>query len=92
MKAFPVVRLAPGTRLLSRRQYQVRLLVLWLYSVVWFGALVLLSFVWRASGITKGVAFVLLGIGTPALSDLFSGYAEYKALWDASQRPSAPPP
>ena len=82
MKAFPIVRLAPGTRLLSKAEFHFRSFLLWTYSILWIGALFLISFLWEASAWTKAIPVLILIAGTP--SDLFMTYGEYNALWDAS--------
>ena len=85
MKKFPIVRFSPGNRLLSRAQFHVRLLLFWIYPILWAGMLFALSFLWKASLYAKAIPLVVLVVATP--TDLFMSYDEYKALWEASNEP-----
>ena len=84
MKCVSKILLAPGTRCLSAKQFSLRLLGYWIYTVCWLGALVWIAFFWQASFLVKCAMLMVLVVGTPTVRDLFHTYAEYTALWKES--------
>ena len=91
MKPFPKVRLAPGTPLLTERQFALRGLLYWVYALCWLAALYWLGFLLKAPWLVKGLLVFLLATFTPDVQSLFWGYESYKELWEASQCSDSPP-
>jgi hypothetical protein len=81
-KQFPTVRFPRGTRLPSKGQFRFRLLLFWVYTIVWLGMLTAVNFIWEASFYAKAVPLLLLVVGTPYASDLFTTYSQHKSLYD----------
>ncbi len=64
-------------------QYYVRLVVLWMYSIVWTAAVASLAVYWDEVNLPMKIVLVpLLVLGTPTIGDLFQSYAKYSAKWE----------
>ena len=74
-------------KLLSRRQYDQRLLLLWALAAIWVMGSIALVMYWNVvPWQMKALAVILLILGTPALSDMFRSYARYTEKWEFDNR------
>ena len=87
VKPLPSVRLARGTRLLSKKRFLFYIIMYWVYTLTWLGALFWLSYLCAAGILVKAVLLLVLAIGCPSVGELFGTYAKYKTLWEESQKP-----
>ena len=74
-------RFGPTARLLSPREYVALQAVFSAYAIAWLATLAYIANAPRISTVLKGVTLVVLVVVTPALSDLFETYSDYKSQW-----------
>ncbi len=71
------------TEPLSKSKYWIINIILWLYTILWFSALIFTWYSWDVSFLYKFVVTAILVIGTPTLSDLIKSYGKYKDEWES---------
>jgi hypothetical protein len=65
----------------SRRQYAGYMVFLWIYTVVWLAALVVVAFAWKTHFMFKAMATVMLAVVTPT-DGHFASYEKYREWYD----------
>lgn len=73
-----------GKPLRSETNYTLLKLCYLLYTLAWCAIVAWVFLIWEANLGWKVPVIIILLIGTPSLSDLFTSYSSYKEIWTAS--------
>ena len=77
------------TEPLSKPEYWIINIILWLYSILWFSVLIFIWYGWDVSFWYKFVVTIILVIVAPTLSDLIKSYEKYKKEWETMYKKNA---